>query len=251
MFIHFTILLICLLVSVSFYSLFERKRLRLMHLRQGPAIVRVSGILQPFRDAIKLFTNEIVAPLSYNFYLYVMTPSLAILRSLGCWIVLPYSAGVIRLKYCVLLFFVFTTLGVYAHLGAGWRSNSNYALIGSLRSVAQRVSYEVRFAFLLILLIFLVLKFNLSYSKALQEDVYFLGLIPVVAGMWLISSLAETNRAPFDFAEGESELVSGFNIEYGRTIFAILFIGEYGRMIFISMLFGTLFLGGRSLEATR
>lgn len=249
--VYFLILVIIILISVSFYRLFERKNLRLIHIRQGPNIIGYVGILQPFRDAIKLFCNEIITPIRSNYYLFFITPILAVFRALGTWIILPYSAGVISLKYCVLLFFIFTTIGVYSHLGAGWRSNSNYALVGRLRSIAQRVSYEVRFAFLLILIMFLVLKFNLIYSHMVQREIYLLFVVPLVSGIWLLSSLAETNRSPFDFAEGESELVSGFNIEYGRTRFALLFIGEYSRIIFISILFGTLFFGGQRLEYTR
>ena len=244
----YLIILISIIISVSFYTLFERKVLGLRHIRIGPIVVRGYGLIQPFRDAIKLFIKFIIPPRKSNYYLYFITPVVACFRSLRCWFILPYYFGMSSVKYLILLFFILTAVGVYAHLGAGWSSNSNYALIGRLRSIAQRISYEVRFAFLLIILIIWISDFNLTSVKILQIDVFLIFVTPLLRGCWLISCLAETNRSPFDFAEGESELVSGFNVEYGGRGFALLFIGEYARIIFISCLFSCLFLGGGVLQ---
>ena len=186
--------------------------------------------------------KEFLAPIKTNYNIFLLAPVVAVIRSLINWVVLPYDANLRRLKYLILFFFLLTAVGVYAHLAAGWGSNSNYALIGSLRAIAQSISYEVRLAFLLILILIVLRRFNLYNLISAQRDIPFLFLMPLAGGVWAISAIAETNRTPFDFAEGESELVSGFNVEYGGTGFALLFIGEYARIIFISTLFTTIFI---------
>lgn len=243
-------LLVIALVRVSFYTLYERKILRYSHIRKGPNIVGWWGLLQPFRDALKLFTKELSNPWRRNYYIFYFSPVIRVLVALRVWLVLPSGSGLWFIKYLILLFFVLTAAGVYAHLGCGWASNSNYALVGALRRVAQRISYEISMAFLLILALLVAHSFELiQLSRVESTGVLAAAVIPGCMMLWVISCLVETNRAPFDFAEGESELVSGFNVEYGSGEFALLFIGEYTRIIFMSCLLRVLFFRGLSHRA--
>jgi len=235
-FIYILIIIVFTLVTVSFYTLFERKILGGAHIRLGPNIVGIWGLLQPFSDAVKLFTKEQFLPFKRNFILYLFCPSLIVSIRLISWFCLPWPWLIFNFKYLILIFFVLTAAGVYLHLGTGWSSNSNYGIIGALRCMAQRISYEVGIIFIFITLIFLTYSLQLIEFSRTQTYIWlFIIRFPIIF-IWWISSIAETNRRPFDFAEGESELVSGFNVEYGSGLFALLFIGEYTRIIFISFL---------------
>lgn len=195
------------------------------------------GVLQPMADAVKLFIKEQAYLIRSNYFIYYFSPSFSMFLSLSCWLVIPYIFFACSFQFSLLFFLCCTALRVYSLLGAGWSSNSKYSLIGSLRCVAQTISYEVRLALILINFVLLTSRYNLNYFSSYQYYRWFFFLLVPIGVAWFIRRLAETNRSPFDFAEGESELVSGFNIEYSSGGFAILFIAEYARILFIRGLF--------------
>lgn len=242
------ILIIGVLVGVAYLTLLERKVLGYIQIRKGPNKVGFIGILQPFSDAIKLFTKEQTYPNFSNYICYYFSPIVRFILSLIIWLLIPYYFNLIRFNLGVLFFLCCTRLGVYTVIVAGWSSNSNYALLGGLRAVAQTISYEVRLALILISRIIIIIDFNMLNFFYYQEFIWFIILIFPLRLCWIRSRLAETNRTPFDFAEGERELVSGFNIEYRRGGFALIFLAEYSRILFIRILFVLIYLGGFSLR---
>nr|UBN08867.1 NADH dehydrogenase subunit 1 [Panesthia australis] len=237
------ILLICVMVGVGFLTLLERKVLGYIHIRKGPNKVGFVGILQPFSDAIKLFTKEQTFPLMSNYISYYFAPIFSLFLSLLIWMIIPYLSGLYFFELGLLFFLSCTSLGVYTVMVAGWSSNSNYSLLGGLRAVAQTISYEVSLALILLSFVFLVSSYNLINFYYFQNYLWLIFMMFPLALIWFISCLAETNRTPFDFAEGESELVSGFNIEYSSGGFALIFLAEYSSILFMSMLMCILFLG--------
>lgn len=237
------ILVICVMIGVAFLTLLERKVLGYIQIRKGPNKVGFLGIPQPFSDAIKLFTKEQTYPFISNYLIYYLSPIFSLFISLLCWICIPYLTKIFSFNLGVLFFLCCLSIGVYSVIIAGWSSNSNYALLGGLRAVAQTISYEVSLALILLSLIFLIGGFNFSNFLSFQLNVWFMFISFPLIMVWFCTSLAETNRTPFDFAEGESELVSGFNVEYRRGGFALIFLAEYSRILFMSILFTVFFLG--------
>lgn len=238
------ILLVGVLIRVAFIVLFERKILGYIQIRKGPNKVGYTGILQSFGDAIKLFIKEQYTPITSNFVIYYFSPVFSLFIILLLWSLIPFNSIILNYGFGGLFFFCCTRFGVYTLMGRGWSSNSNYALLGAIRGVAQTISYEVRIALIFLSLIFLIGQYSLFSIVENQNSLWFIFLMLPIYLCWITSCLAETNRTPFDFAEGESELVSGFNIEYGRGGFALLFLAEYGRIIFISYFLVLIFIGG-------
>nr|WNL54510.1 NADH dehydrogenase subunit 1 [Amitermes snyderi] len=241
--IVFLLLMIFVMVGVAFLTLLERSVLGYIHIRKGPNKVGFVGIFQPFSDAIKLFASEQYFPLVSNYLIYYFSPIFGFFLSLLVWLLIPYLSGFISFELGLLFFLACTSLGVYTVMIAGWSSNSSYSLLGALRALAQTISYEVSLAFILLSFVVLICSYNLVYFYSYQVYLWLIFISLPLSFVWFISCLAETNRTPFDFAEGESELVSGFNVEYGAGGFALIFLAEYASILFMSLLFCIIFLG--------
>lgn len=221
-----------LLIGVAFLTLLERKVLGYVQYRKGPNKVRFIGVLQPFRDAVKLLFKEVFYIFKSNYIIFYITPMLRFIIIIIIWLVLPYITNLYYLNYSILLMIIFMSIGGYLIIFIGWSSNSIYSIIGSIRSVSQILSYEVRFIFIIIILIILRERYSFFDFLKFQVNFWYLFILYPLFIIYFISILAELNRRPIDFIEGESELVSGFNIEYFSGGFTIIFLSEYGIIIF-------------------
>nr|AXS67645.1 NADH dehydrogenase subunit 1 [Cicadellidae gen. sp. 1 JCX-2018] len=242
-FFTFTFLIIYIMISVGFFTLMERSVLGYIHFRKGPNKVGYLGLLQPFSDGIKLFNKENLFPVNSNYLMYFICPFIMLLHSLFLWVLFPNCLNCIEFKYCLVFFLCCFSVSIYMVMLCGWSSNSMYSMLGCLRSVSQAISYEVSLALVLICFFILVDGYSLLDFYFLNLYLWFMLLAFPMFLAWLACCLAETNRTPFDFSEGESELVSGFNVEYGGGLFALLFISEYSSIIFISLFSCSVFLG--------
>jgi len=242
-------ILVPLIIAVAYYTFMERKVIGYMQIRRGPNRIGPLGLAQPFADVFKLLLKEIVMPENANKFLFLLAPVLSLAPAFAAWVVVPFNdwAVIANIDAGLLYILAMSSLGVYGLIIAGWASNSKYAFLGALRSSAQMVSYEIAMGFALVGVLILAGSLNLSQIVLAQKggffDWFWLPLLPLFV-VYAISGLAETNRAPFDVAEGESEIVAGFHVEYAGAGFAIFFLAEYANMILISGLTAIMFMGG-------
>jgi NADH-quinone oxidoreductase subunit H len=242
-------IMVPLILTVAYYTFFERKVIGYMQIRVGPNRIGPWGLFQPFADVFKLLLKEIVLPANANKFLFVLAPVLSLAPAFAVWAVVPFDDRMVLADIDAGLIYILamSSLGVYGLIIAGWASNSKYAFLGAMRSAAQMVSYEIAMGFALVGVLILAGSLNLREIVLAQQggvfDWFWLPLLPLFA-VYLISGVAETNRAPFDVAEGESEIVAGFHVEYSGAAFAVFFLAEYANMILISGLTAVMFAGG-------
>nr|YP_010397720.1 NADH dehydrogenase subunit 1 [Rasbora borneensis]UQJ78880.1 NADH dehydrogenase subunit 1 [Rasbora borneensis] len=237
------IYVVFVLLAVAFLTLIERKVLGYMQFRKGPNVVGPYGMIQPIADGIKLFIKEPVRPSSSSPIMFMITPILALTLAMLMWTPMPLPHPMTNLNLGMLFILALSSLAVYSILGSGWASNSKYALVGALRAVAQTISYEVSLGLIVLSIMIFSGGYSLQTLSTTQEKIWLLVPAWPLAMMWYISTLAETNRAPFDLTEGESELVSGFNVEYAGGPFALFFLAEYANILLMNTLSAILFLG--------
>nr|YP_009502008.1 NADH dehydrogenase subunit 1 [Trioza erytreae]AWU49082.1 NADH dehydrogenase subunit 1 [Trioza erytreae] len=246
--ISLVLMMLFSLISVAFLTLLERKILGYLQIRKGPVKVGFMGLFQPFSDAVKLFTKELIFPSKVNVYPYMFSPLSMLIISLIVWLVFPYWYVVLSWKYSLMFMFVILSMSVYGIMISGWSSNSIYSMLGCVRAIAQSISYEVSFFLLFLCLMFSISSLSIIDFMYFQYKIWFIVILFPVFIMLFVSFLAELNRTPFDFSEGESELVSGFNIEFGSFSFAFIFLGEYLSILFSSLILILLFMGSISFN---
>lgn len=239
-------IIVPILIAVAFLTLYERKIMASIQRRRGPISVGIFGLLQPFADALKLLLKENIFPSVSNYFLFALAPILSLFLSLITWTIIPFDFTKVYsdIPLSLLYIFAISSLNVYSIILAGWSSNSKYAFLGALRSAAQMISYEVSISIIVLPIIIITGSLNLSDIVNAQKNIWFIIPFFPLFFMFFISSLAETNRPPFDLPEAEAELVSGYNVEYSSIGFALFFIAEYSNIFLMSALIVILFLGG-------
>jgi len=244
--IKIVLIVVPLLIGLAYLTLAERKTLASMQLRKGPNVVGVYGLLQPLADGVKLFAKETILPTHSNLAVFIIAPVLGLILALISWAVVPYSetAVLADVNISILYLFAVGSISVYAILMAGWGSNSKYSFFGAIRAAAQMISYEVCIGLIMLSVVICAGELNLTKIVEAQKDIWFIIPLFPAAIMFFVAALAETNRAPFDHAEAESELVSGFNTEYSAMTFALFFLAEYAHIIQMSLITALLFCGG-------
>jgi NADH-quinone oxidoreductase subunit H len=244
--IQVLIVVVPLLLAIAYYTYAERKVLAFSQLRKGPNVVGPFGLLQPIADGLKMLVKETIIPSGANRLVFIAAPMVTFTLALVAWAVIPFDFGVViaDINVGILYLFAISSLSVYGIIMAGWASNSRYAFLGALRATAQMVSYEVSIGFVLVTVLLCAGSLNLSEIVLAQSTIWFVIPLLPMAVIFFISGLAETNRAPFDLAEGESEIVAGYFVEYSSMSFALFYLGEYGNMILVSAMTAILFLGG-------
>lgn len=244
--LKFLVIIVPVLLSVAFFTLFERKLIGYIQRRRGPNMVGFLGILQPMADGLKLFLKEPITPGNANKYIYLAAPIITLFLSFLGWMVIPFGESLVfsNLNLGILYIFAISSLGVYGVIMAGWSSNSKYAFLGALRSTAQMVSYEVSIGVIVMSVLLFSQSLNLTEIVLAQESLWFCIPLWPMCLLFFISSVAETNRHPFDLPEAEAELVSGYNVEYSSVGFAFFFIGEYANILLMCGLSVILFFGG-------
>ena len=245
-FLKILIIIVPLLIAVAYFTLVERKILGAIQRRRGPNVLGVYGLLQPLSDGFKLLVKETILPSNANKFIFILAPIITFVISLMGWAVIPYSkySVLIDLNISLLYIFAVSSLGIYGIIMSGWSSNSKYAFLGALRSTAQMVSYEISIGIIILCIVIITGSFNLNTIVISQSTIwYFIPFFPLFL-MFFTCSLAETNRHPFDLPEAESELVSGYNVEYSAMGFALFSLGEYSNMLLMSSINVILFFGG-------
>nr|AHX97864.1 NADH dehydrogenase subunit 1 [Xiphozele sp. QL-2014] len=230
------------MIVVAFSTLFERKIMGLFHIRKGPNKMLFIGLSQPFNDALKLLSKELYKPLISNLFMYLITPYCMLMMNLLIWVIYPFYSNLIIYKFNMLLFLCIMSMSVYMLMFNGWVSNSNFTMIGAIRSIAQSISYEIIFSVIILILMIYINSFNFLMLLFLNKYCYLIFFFFNSSFFFLVSILAEINRTPFDLSESESELISGFNIEYGSKNFVFIFLAEYSSIMFMMMMFNMLFM---------